>query len=251
MIDWLTQSIAAVPGLDRGVAPEGLLGPEEQRRLASLTVAKRRCDWLIGRWTAKRLLQSYVARRTGAWLPLDAFTIASDPDGAPRIIANCKLQIPDCDPNLQSAICNLKLSISHCHGHGFCAISDQGGIAIGADIERVEPRAPEFAGDYFTTHELAQVAASPTADRDATVTLIWSAKEAALKALRFGLTVDTRRVSCALAHEHHASLSWEPLTVDCALGSARPAGRALHGWWRLTNEFAMTIVLAEAPSAPR
>lgn len=240
MIDWLTQSIAAVPNLDHGVVPEGLLSLDEQRRLASLTVAKRRRDWLIGRWTAKRLLQSYMAGRIGAWLPLDTFTIASDPDGAPRVIA-------DCEPELQSAICNLKLSISHCHGHAFCAISDQGGLAIGADIERVEPRAPEFAGDYFTPHELAQLAASPTADRDATVTLIWSAKEAALKALRLGLTVDTRRVSCALASEHHASLSWEPLTVACALGAAAPAGRALHGWWRLTNEFAMTIVLAEAP----
>lgn len=247
MIDWLIQSVAAHPDLARGVAPAGLLSPSEQRRLAALTVAKRRCDWLIGRWTAKRLLQSYMERRTGQWLPLDVFTIASDPDGAPRVIADCRLQTVDRGVNLQSAIDNLKLSISHCHGHAFCAIADQPGLAIGADIERVEPRAPEFAGDYFTSHELAQVAASPPGDHDATVTLIWSAKEAALKALRLGLTVDTRRVSCALAREHHASLSWEPLSVACALGLAGPGASPLHGWWKLTNEFAMTIVLADAP----
>src|SRR5215216_7856718 len=140
MIDWLIQSIDARPELAQGNAPEGMLSPTEQQRLGGFGVAKRRRDWLLGRWTAKHLLQHYLAQRTGAWLPLDAFVIASDPDGAPRVMLDCGLQIADFSCNLQS----LSVSISHCDGYAFCEISDRDRLAIGADIERIAPRAPEF-----------------------------------------------------------------------------------------------------------
>ena len=160
---------------------------------------KRRSDWLIGRWTAKHLIQSYIERQTGVQPLLHSLTVMNDPDGAPRVIADCRLQIADYDLDLQSAICNLQLSISHCDGHAFCALSDTDGMQIGVDIERIEPRAAEFAEDYFTAHELDQLRAAPPESRDTLVTLIWSAKEAALKALRLGLTVDTRKIECTVA----------------------------------------------------
>ena len=263
MIDWLIQSIDAWPELAQGDAPKGVLSPAEQQRLAGFKVAKRRRDWLLGRWTAKRLLQRYVAQRTGVWLPLDTFEIASDPDGAPRVIIDCTVQIADCSSNLQSAtlrlrsgqVCNLQslsLSISHCNGYAFCAISDRDGLAIGVDIERIAPRAPEFTADYFTEHELARVAASTAYERDATITLIWSAKEAALKALRLGLTVDTRQVSIELDGQRNATLAWAPLAVRSALPQAGPAG-SLQGWWRIVGEYALTLAVlsTEQPSFVR
>jgi len=242
MIDWLIQSIAAHPDLAQGIAPAGLLSSGEQPRLASFAVAKRRRDWLLGRWTAKRLLQSYIARRTGVSLPLDSFVIASDPDGAPHVIADRRLQIADWSENLQSAICKLQLSISHCNGYAFCAISDHCGLAIGADIERVAPRAPEFAADYFTSRELAQVAASPANQRDAVVTLIWSAKEAALKTLRLGLTVDTRDVSIELGQHCSLAPAWSPLAVHSTLPQAKGLD-AFHGWWRQLGGYVLTLAL--------
>jgi len=248
MIDWLIQPITAHPDLAHGMAPEGLLSPSEQQRMVGLTVPKRLRDWLLGRWTAKRLLQSYVARRTGVWLSLDAFVIASDPDGAPRVIVDCRLQTVDFPPNLQSAICNLQLSISHCDGYAFCALADSAQLAIGADIERIAPRVPEFAADYFTSRELAQVAARPPSEHDAMVTLIWSAKEAALKALRLGLTVDTRRISIDLSHHHGAALDWAPLLVRSALPNAAAGG--LQGWWRIIGEYVLTIALLRTEQAP-
>jgi 4'-phosphopantetheinyl transferase len=214
----------------------------EQQRLAGFAVAKRRRDWLLGRWTAKRLLQSHVARRAGTWLPLDTFVIASDPDGAPRVIV-------DSSPNLQSAICNLQLSISHCNGNAFCAISDRTYLALGADIERVAPRAPEFAADYFTPRELAQVAASPANERDAIVTLIWSAKEAGLKALRLGLTVDTRRISIELGQRYGAAPAWSPLAVHSTLPRAESVG-GIHGWWWRVGEYALTLALLRKGHSP-
>jgi 4'-phosphopantetheinyl transferase len=244
MIDWLIQSMTTHPDLAEGLAPEGLLSLGEQQHLAGFSMAKRRRDWLLGRWTAKHLLQSYVARYTGVWLPLDTFIIESDPDGAPRVIADCRLQIADFSPNLQSTIYNLQLSISHSNGNAFCAISDCGGLAIGADIERIAPRAPEFADDYFTPPELMQVAASPVNKRDAMVTLIWSAKEAALKALRLGLTVDTRRVSIELCQPYGAALAWAPLAVRSTLPQTETSG-GIYGWWWVVGEYVLTLALMQ------
>jgi 4'-phosphopantetheinyl transferase len=86
MIHWLIQSIAGHPALARGIAPAGLLSEQEQQRLIELKTVKRRSDWLIGRWTAKHLIQAYIERQTGVQPPLHSLTVTNDPDGAPRPI---------------------------------------------------------------------------------------------------------------------------------------------------------------------
>jgi 4'-phosphopantetheinyl transferase len=228
MIDWLIQSTAAHPDLACGTAPAGLLGAGEQHRLDGLRAEKRRRDWLLGRWTAKRLVQAYVEQQTGQLIPTESIVVASDADGAPRLIMDNDLY--------------LHLSISHSHDLALCAISDRPGVAIGADIEKVETRAPGFADDYFTPHELEQLRAAPHPEKDAVTTLIWSAKEAALKALRLGLTVDTRAVSCTLASPDGDRTGWAALSVSCdpaLLG--RHAGE-LSGWWRFMDGYVVTLV---------
>jgi len=232
MIEWLIQSIAGHPALARGIAPSGLLSEQEQQRLIELKTVKRRSDWLIGRWTAKRLIQAYIERQTGVQPPLHTLTVANDPAGAPRIIA---------DLNLQFAICNLQLSISHCDGRAFCALSDTCGIQLGVDIERIEPRAATFAEDYFTAHELDQLRAAPPESRDTLVTLIWSAKEAALKALRLGLTVDTRSISCTIGAPETAH-GWAHMDIVCDRRRLRvSAAPMLSGCWRMMNDYVLTV----------
>ncbi len=237
MIDWLVQSSIAHPDLRRGLAPTGLLSPSEQRRLAAMPIEKRRHDWLLGRWTAKRLVQAYIAQHSGVQIPLEQIVVTSAPDGAPQLLAD--------DSHRLSALYNLQalsLSISHCNGHAFCALSDGGRFHVGADIERIEPRAPVFAEDYFTAHELAQLHAAPPATRDILVTLIWSAKEAVLKALRLGLTVDTRSVSITLGPAPSGRLAWAPLTVQAA-----PAAGPLEGWWQVVGDYVLTLAQTRAP----
>ena len=106
MIHWLIQSSADHPDLARGIAPAGLLSGAEQTRLAALKTEKRRRDWLLGRWTAKRLIQTYVERQTGLRPPLDAVVIEAEPSGAPRVIADCRLQT-------KYSICNLRSTITY------------------------------------------------------------------------------------------------------------------------------------------
>src|SRR5262245_56938844 len=76
MIDiyWLRQAIADVP------ADDDWLTAIERQRLAGLRFAKRRADWRLGRWTAKRALTLCCASD-----PLE-LEIRAAPDGAPEVL---------------------------------------------------------------------------------------------------------------------------------------------------------------------
>lgn len=266
MIHWLIQSTSIHPDLDRGIAPADLLSPVEQTHLAHLKMEKRRREWLLGRWTAKRLLQSYIEQQTGVRPPLHAVTVANDADGAPVVTLGAGWE-----PGLQEgdSASALNLSISHCHDRALCALyvaPDERGVwngarvRIGADIERIEPRSPLFVADYFTEEEIALVRRAPLASRDRLVTLIWSAKEAALKALRLGLRVDTRRISCLIDAIEPNDTTWTSFDIRCdpqLLGaSAATAPWALvsdgkeqsdqpplTGWWRTSDQYVLTMAI--------
>jgi 4'-phosphopantetheinyl transferase len=243
MIDWLIQSVTAHPALARGVAPGGLLSEREQKQLTALRIAKRRRDWLLGRWTAKHLLQAYIEGRTGVRPPLNTRRVANDLYGAPYVAGDWGLAIGDRELIAQSPIPtpqSLNLSISHCDSYALCALSDAA-VQIGADIERVEPRPWQFVEDYFTEDEVMLVRHAPADQRDRLITAIWSAKEAALKALHLGLSVDTRSVICLVCMPEQAD-HWIGFDIVCdrrLLGlSSTPV---LTGWWRQMSSYVLTL----------
>lgn len=229
MIHWLVQRLDDYPDLAAEQAPARLLAPAEQARFAAMTNPKRRGDWLLGRWTAKQLLQA-LARQNGRTAPLSAITIASDKDGAPYTRFGAR------------SGAGWSLSLSHSHGVAFCAAT-AGACRLGADIEWIEPRAPGFARDYLTPAELALVVRAGAA-RDCLLTAMWSGKEAALKALRIGLRVDTRSVSCLIAPEREAATGWQPfwLAWDERCFGQEMSPLPAAGWWRLWQGFVLTLV---------
>lgn len=80
MIHWLLQ-------YDTDEIPAaGWLSTAEQARLALFRSEKRRQEWLLGRWTAKRLVQCYLEQETGLRPPLDALVIVREPGGAPAAL---------------------------------------------------------------------------------------------------------------------------------------------------------------------
>jgi 4'-phosphopantetheinyl transferase len=247
MIEWLVQSASAHPDLARGCPPAGLLGASELGRFQALRTEKRRHDWLLGRWTAKHLVQSYITQLGGVRVPLDAIEVASDPDGAPRLgFRDWELEIGTAKRASQFLISNpqsLSLSISHSRDRAFCAISAGAAACVGADIEKVEPRDPGFVADYFTPTELEQLRAARHSERDIIATAIWSAKEAALKALRLGLTVDTRALSCTLSPPERLQTGWAPFAVSCEPALLGCDVRRLSGWWQLVEGYALTIAI--------
>lgn len=225
MIAWLVQSACDLPAL-----PDAAwLSLPERERLASFKIAKRRDEWLLGRWTAKRLAQTVLAE-AGRQLELVAIVIVPAADGAPELCIEVQPAAFSAQP---------VLTISHSAGRAFCALGPAG-LALGADLERVAPRHPAFVGDYFTPEELALLAAAPLL-RDLLVTVIWSAKESVLKALRLGLRVDTRRVACLPqpADLAQARLGWAPLHADAPTLTAA----TLSAWWRLDGDDVLTLAV--------
>ena len=140
MIEWLIQRSADHPNLARGVPPEEFLSAAEQTVFDNLYSVKRRSDWLLGRWTAKKIVQA-EAEKFGKRLSCTEISILAGKDGAPEI------WLGEGD-GLRLA--NFSLSISHSKGASFCAVLQPGMIPLGADMEVVESRPRGFVESYFT-----------------------------------------------------------------------------------------------------
>lgn len=194
----------------------GWLSGEEMARCSTLKNAKRRGDWLLGRWTAKRLVADVIGTHS-----LSDIVVLSAPDGAPEVFVGGEREF--------------SLSISHSDGHAFCALAEEG--LLGADVEQIVPRLDCFVSDYFTPAEQSLVRNSPQSE--VAITAIWSGKEAALKALRLGLSVDTRAVTCMIPRGE--PYEWTPFGVEVDLARIKRAV-SLRGWWRMQDGFVLTVV---------
>lgn len=227
MIYWLSVWMDEMPSDDEGISPS-FLSESERTVYGGLRLPKRRREWLLGRWTAKRLLQRSLDGYAG--LSLHEISVIGDPDGAPCYWVDGRRL-------------SLSLSLAHRAGRAVAALSDT--HTVGVDVERVERRAPVLVEDFFTPSEAAAVHAAPEADRDRLVTLIWSAKEAALKVLREGLRMDTRKVEVSGLTLPADPSSWHPLHIRCVL----PHAPRLAAWWRPDGDDVLTLAISSETGA--
>ncbi len=240
MIHWLLQSFDSHPDLARGVPPPGLLSAAEQARWAGFRVDKRKREWLLGRWTAKQLLQSIITSEGGDRIDLRTLTIANDADGVPfATLASISQPAGDAPSTIQG-LPEFVLSISHRGNYSLCA-AVQDDRRLGADIEHIELQSDTFVADYLTAEERDLVAHAPAANPDRAVMAIWSGKEAALKALHLGLSVDTRAVTCLFDPDFEAAPDWKRFKVCCNM-EFLPTAPALVGWWRTFHDYVLTLV---------
>jgi 4'-phosphopantetheinyl transferase len=219
-LHWFEQIEADVP------AGDGWLSPGEAQRLADLRFPKRRADWRLGRWTAKRAVAACLDEPHG----LADIEIRASLSGAPEVFSG---GLP----------ADFTISLSHRGGVACCAVT-KGAVSLGCDLELVEPRSESFISDYFTAEEHALIAQATPSDRSRLVTLLWSAKESALKALRIGLRADTRSVTVknpGTACVSSDSDCWNSLTVWHTAGE-------FHGWWRQSGIWVRTVVAKPRPS---
>ena len=279
MIHWLIQSLDDCPDALHANAPLDWLTDEERRLPAGFTLFEVGRDWLLGRWTAKCLVQSVLRETTGQEWLLEQIAIAADADGAPY--ASTHAQPTEREGTGHSDLTSvakvaqrlpLSLSISHSHGMAFCAIvreTDEhddlrnpiddsrrtdgagagaqraGQFTVGADIETIEQRAASFVADFFTLAEQERINSAPAHLRDTLATAIWSAKEAVLKALREGLRIDTRRVTCRVDMGQVAPEEWTPFVVEMDEQLRADFPGSWSAWWRVQNGFTLAIALKE------
>lgn len=195
----------------------------EIARLDRFRFPKRRADWRLGRWTAK---QALAAALDLGWddPALSRIEIRPASSGAPEVfVAN------ECAP--------VAISLSHREGSALCAIAPRD-ARVGCDLEAIEARSDAFIDDYFTADERDLIAASH--GRERAVSLLWSAKESALKALHEGLRLDTRAVIARFDSESLNTEAWGLLEV-------RFGEQLFHGWWQ-EGEHLIRTILADAPS---
>lgn len=225
MIAWTVCTADARWPWWQGAAEPDFLAPAEREKLAGLRFPKRRREWLLGRRTAKSLLQSSDA--ACARLSPQDIAVGNDPGGAPYFTVSGRGRHP------------ASLSISHRDALAFCALAPAGSqLAVGADVERVEARSRGFVQDFFTAREAARVWACSPETRDVLVTLIWSLKEAVLKALRLGLRVDTRRVEVldvvGFDSTPDDATHWQPAHVGVG---------GFTAWWRPYGSYVLTLAV--------
>ena len=215
-IGWLVVDERELPSSD------GWLSAAERNRARSMRTEQRRRDFLLGRLAARRALSGWMPNP----LQLASLEIRAAPDGAPEaLIGGAKLPAT--------------ISLSHRAGRALCAVAGPE-IALGADLERIEPRSLAFVSDFFTEAEQTSVLRSPLG-RDLSANLIWSAKECTAKALRQGLRLDTRTLAVELLDSAPES-GWRRFQV-------RAAAATFWGLWR-TGDGWVVAIAADAPLAP-
>jgi 4'-phosphopantetheinyl transferase len=234
MIDvcWVEQRQSDVP------AHANWLSEGELLTLGGLRFAKRRADWLLGRWTAKRALASYLGL-SGEARSLARIELPPASSGAPQ-------------PMLAGMAAAASISLSHRAGVAACAVAVPDAV-LGCDLELVEPRSEGFIADYFTGEEQELFASAGPGERFRLAALLWSGKESALKAMRVGLRFDVTYVSIdplqAFEREAHEgsgnTARWRPLRA------AVTTGQMFEGWWQRSGEFVKTLVAHPSPRPPR
>lgn len=232
MIYWYIQSVADHPYLAAGRPPVGLLTPEEMDHYNGYFSPRRRRDWLLGRWTAKRLIQATIARHAGWRPPLDSFSIGQADSGAPFVRSDHPALCGSCSQGYVP----MGISISHSHGHAFCAVTLRNGtpLRLGADIELIDRRNPNHSNDFFTPEEKVRLDTMPSAYYTLMATATHSAKEAVLKATQVGMRADSHIVQCFLRPDRPRH--WTPYLIELSSSKVdvRACGsQAFNGWWRI------------------
>lgn len=240
-IYWLEQTDADVPAENQWLSAAEILF------LGRLRFARRRNDWRLGRWTAKRALAACLN------LPCDPLAVANieiraTASGAPEAF-------------IFNHSAPGTISLSHRAGTAMCAVA-LSGTGLGCDLELIEPRSNAFIADYLTAHEKALVARTSGEERSLLVNLLWSAKESALKALHVGLRLDTTCMDVSLVDDlaPHMGRSRQDLSLVPIPDFDTDRWWPLHvrysgvqvfcGWWRRSDHTVRTVVSALPRCSP-
>ncbi len=224
MLQWHSAGEGDVP------AELDWLSPRERDRERRIRFAKRRNDFLLGRWTAKTALAGALELSP----ELDPSVLAhieigNSADGAP-------------DPRVNGMPAPRSISMTDRAGWAVC-LTGPAGRNLGCDLELVEPRSELFVRDYLTLREAADVLSEPAgAARNLAANLRWSAKESTLKVLRTGLRRDTRSVEVTLGSA--VTDGWRDLVVTA------DGQRGFPGWWKRFGDFILTMAADGEVSCP-
>lgn len=172
-----------------------ILSEKEGAFYQTLRFPKRRMEWLGGRLALKEL----VCRTLGA--TLQEIEVLPQAGGKPVLTVG-------------GGSCSLAFSITHSRGWAVAAVSADEPF-LGIDLEKIEHRIDAWAKDFFHPSEL-------TGTGDAFLTALWTQKEALVKLLGTGLSLNSYDVRCVdgtpaffgAALKEYARLGSPRITLD-------------------------------------
>jgi len=185
MINWLFLHDPNAQFQECVEKPERYFDAKELDEYRKFIVPKRKIEWLTSRMVCKQIVAS-------SFDPPIKFS--------PRLIAIRKL--PNGVPYVEIEGSGRVgwLSLSHSKNGVFVAFSQKEECHFGIDLEYIEERSPQLISDFFTDAESQWVNSSQGQGKTFLANLIWSAKEAFLKAIEKGLQMDTRCVEITSLH---------------------------------------------------
>lgn len=149
---------------------DGILSQRERAFFETLRFPKRRTEWLGGRFALKQL----TAAACGV-TDLSQIEVLPQDSGKPVLLVG-------------GGPAKLSFSITHSGGYAVAAISRQKDF-LGIDLEKIEHRSDAWANGFFHPSEL-------TERTDVFLTALWTQKEALVKLLGTGLSLNSYDVRC-------------------------------------------------------
>lgn len=177
---------------------------DEITEFSTFKIPKRQDEWLASRITAKLLMAALLKVDS---LRKKDISIQKESTGQPYICIHGQGRIEG------------RFSLSHSHGKVFCGYTHDPDFIFGLDLEMIEERRSEFIEDYFTPREMENYHLSSASEKDIYNTLVWSAKEATLKAAGRGLSIDTRKVEVIPRAGISEIVNWNTCDVEINDGS--------------------------------
>lgn len=142
-----------------------VLSEKEQAFYEGLKIQKRKTEWLGGRLALKKLLCTHLGGKLADYAVLTPGGV-----GKPTVTAGGKeIKLP--------------FSITHSNGYAAAVLAPKARY-VGIDLEKIAPRIAAWKNDFFHPSEL-------TEDTDEFLTSLWTQKEALVKLLGSGLTINS------------------------------------------------------------
>jgi len=168
---------AALASTNAAIATQrGILSAAERERAGRFSFEKDQARFISCRAAVRLLLSRYI----GA--PPDKIVFRYEPQGKPAL----------------SGVAGWQFNVSHSRDLAAIAISRYD--PLGIDLELIDPDFPrdDVAPDILADDELADLAALPPEGQPAYFFQLWTLKEALLKAVGSGLSLDPRTIRIRL-----------------------------------------------------